>query len=657
MRAVDLLGPEGPLARAIPGYEHRPSQLRMAEAVETTLADDGVLLVEAGTGTGKTLAYLVPALLAGRRVIVSTGTKTLQDQIMNQDLPALERHLGLEVRAACLKGLDNYLCLRRFDELRSSAAAGEAEGLRHLPMLASWREETSTGDRAELDALEEGSPIWGLVKSGSDTRIGARCAFYEDCFVTRARRRAEEAQLVVVNHHLFFADLATRGPRHKAILPDYDAVVFDEAHAIEDVVTQFFGVSVSTTRIEVLARDAARILSRAGLDHEAGQLVSDALRTGAAFFEALPQPAVVPGAGGGREPLAPGDVAGELLDRMLDLDVALDGLGAFAERKATEGEAVAQLARRAQAIRDDVATIVDGRLGSHVTWTESRGRRRAIGASPVDVSELLREHLFYRTPSVVLTSATLSTGGDFVFVKRRLGIDFDVREERLASPFDYPDQAALYLPPGLPEPRDPAWLDAAAGEVRALVTLTGGGAFVLSTSFRAMRAFHQRCRRELARQGRLVLLQGEAPKGKLLDRFRRDGDAVLFATASFWEGVDVPGDALRLVVLDKLPFEVPSDPIVRARCERLREEGAEPFTSYLVPSAALALKQGFGRLIRGRRDRGVVALLDSRVRRRGYGRKLLDSLPPARRLDRREEVAAFIAETAPGGQQALPMAP
>jgi len=642
MRAADLLGPDGPLARGIPGYEHRPSQCRMAEAVASTLEDDGVLLVEAGTGTGKTLAYLVPALLSGRRVVVSTGTKTLQDQIMSHDLPLLERHLGVAVDAACLKGLDNYLCLRRFEEARTSADA-ERGGVaaRELPVVEAWRLGTDSGDRAELADLAEGSPLWGMVKSGSDTRIGARCRFYEECFVTRARRRAEEAQLVVVNHHLFFADLATRGPRHKAILPEYDAVIFDEAHAIEDVVTQFFGVTVSSTRLEVLVRDAQRTFAAAGLDHGGAAHAAAVLRAAADFFGALPTRTEGGGEGGGREPLGVDELSGPLLDRMLDLDVALDGLASFAEGRAADGEAVAQVARRAQSIRDDVATVVDGRLGSHVTWTERRGRRRAIGASPVDVTEIMRERLFYQTPSVVLTSATLATGGDFAFVKDRLGLDFDVREERLPSPFDFSRQAALYLPGHLPDPRDVGWLDAAAAEVLGLAEITGGGAFVLCTSFRAMRALAARCRDVLAGEGRRVLLQGDAPKGTLLDRFRGDGDAVLFATASFWEGVDVPGDALRLVVIDKLPFGVPSDPLIRARCERIRDDGGEPFMGYLVPSAALTLKQGFGRLIRSGRDRGIVALLDSRVVRRGYGRVFLDSLPPARRLRDREAVEAF----------------
>lgn len=638
MRAADYLGPTGPLGAAIEGYEHRPSQLHMAEAVQRTIEHDGVLLVEAGTGTGKTLAYLVPAILSGRKVVVSTGTKTLQDQIMEHDLPLLARRLGIRVDAACMKGLSNYLCLRRYEELRHGPDAVRGGIARELPILERWRETTASGDRAELEGLADDAAIWAHVGSSPETRIGARCAHFDECFVTQMRRRAEEAQIIVVNHHLFFADLAVRRSRGGGIVPEHDAVVFDEAHQIEEVVTQFFGVHVSSTRVEVLARDGSRALASVGQGSEAGHLANNVLDAASAFFQSLPRS---PGGDAGRLPLPAELFSGALEQRMFTLDAALEALAAFAKRHVAESESVAQIARRAEQIRDDVATVAAGGRGTHVTWTEVRGRRASIGASPVDVSEPLREELFQTRGGVVLTSATLSTGGSFGFIKRRLGIDFEVDEEILESPFDYPEQAALYLAGHLPDPRASGYLEAATEEILALVRITGGGAFVLCTSFRVMREL-------AARAGRLVdrpvMVQGEAPKNALLERFRQAGDAVLFATASFWEGVDVPGDALRLVVIDKLPFEVPSDPLVEARCQRMEEAGEQPFMKYLVPAAALALKQGFGRLIRTRRDRGIVAILDRRIVTKGYGKVFLRSLPPARRCDTLEEVEAFWAK-------------
>jgi ATP-dependent DNA helicase DinG len=643
----------GPFARELPVYEHRPGQMRMADAVQDVLEQEGVLLVEAGTGTGKTLAYLLPALLSDRKVVVSTGTRTLQDQIMEQDVPLMERALGRSLSVACMKGLGNYLCLRRFGELRGSAEAAEGALARQLGAVEAWRAGTRTGDRAELRALPEDAAVWGHVVSGTDTRIGPRCKHYEECFVTGMRRAAEDAQLVVTNHHLFFADLATRGPHGGGVLPDYDAVIFDEAHQVEDVATQFFGVQVSTTRLERMVRDARRALTGAGLGDEATALLTQVREAGAAFFARVPRP---PGPDGGRAALSPEDFSGPLQEAMFRLDNALEAFSAHVRLRADRAEAVAQMARRAQQLRDDLTMVAEEGDGQRVAWSQVRGGLASVGTSPVDVSTLMREEVFHRVPSVVLTSATLSAGGKFDFVQRRLGMDFEVRAEVVPSPFEYGRQAGLYLPAGLPDPRDGRYLEAAAREVRALVEVTGGGAFVLCTSVRVMRALAKACGPAL---GVPFMVQGEAPKGELLERFRAAGDAVLFATASFWEGVDVPGEALRLVILDKLPFEVPSDPLVQARCARMEDEGVSAFMKYLVPSAALSLKQGFGRLIRSGRDRGVVALLDSRVRTKGYGKVFLRSLPPARRCETLEDVKAFWKEAgaeARGGDAAAPAA-
>lgn len=633
--AQAVLGPHGVFAERMPGYEPRAAQLEMARAVERALAHDGTLLVEAGTGTGKTLAYLVPALLSGKKVVISTGTKTLQDQIMHHDLPLIERMLGRPVSAACMKGLGNYLCLRRYEELLSSPAAVSGPLVRKLPLLERFRDTTETGDRAELAELGDdavGAELWREVQSGSDTRIGPKCRHYEDCFVTRMRRQAEAAELVVINHHLFFADLALRGPHGGGVLPDHGAVVFDEAHLLEDIATEFFGVTVSTTKLEVLVRDATRALSAAGLMRDAERLLSGVALTAATFFQTLPRPKT---GESGRVPLSPELFVSRMQEPMFALDNALDALASYGKRMQSESEAVAQLARRTEQIRTDVAAIAEGGGGDRVTWTLARGRSVSIGASPVELGARLREELFLRGQGLVLTSATLGASGSFEYLKTRLGIDFEVDELSLPSPFDYDAQAALYLPRDMPDPRDAAFAERARREIVDLVRLTHGGAFVLCTSLRAMHDFAERCRPEIAER---VLVQGEAPNAALLEAFRRDGNAVLFATAGFWQGVDVPGAALRLVILDKLPFDVPTDPLIEARCAKLKERGIEPFMKYLVPQAALALKQGFGRLIRTRSDRGIVALLDGRVTKKGYGKVFLRTLPAARRCETLAEV-------------------
>ena len=640
MRASDFLGPDGPLAHDLDGYEHRPAQMAMADAVENTLREGGVALIEAGTGTGKTLAYLVPALLSGRKVVIATKTKNLQDQLRLKDLPLLRRCLeaeGVEVEVAFMKGLGNYLCLRRFEAARRSALAEEPWAKRQLTVVERWRSLTATGERSDLRELEENAGIWAHVQSGSDTRIGARCPHYEECFVTAMRREAESAQIVVVNHHLFFADLAMRGPHGGAVLPDYDAVIFDEAHAIEDVATLFFGAEISTGRIERIARDATGALGAI----KDGSALPERLRAASdAFFLALPEP----GGGGGaesRRDLPRSVFTADLEQRYFALDDALEALEAHCRLAGHQSESVRQIARRAGELRDDLARVPDAAEGRAVPWIARRGHGVAIGVSPVDVSTLLREELMLKTDAVIFTSATLTTGGTFDFIEGRLGIGGDVERVDLPSPFRFSEQAALYLPSGLPDPREPAFVDVAAESILALEAITEGGAFVLCTSFRAMNALAQACRPTLADRGHRMLVQGEAPKSSLLRRFRELGDAVLFATMSFWEGVDVPGAALRLVILDKLPFQAPGDPLLRARSQAIEEAGESPFQQLHLPTAALTLQQGFGRLIRSQSDRGIVALLDKRIRTKGYGRYLLDSLPDASRCYSLDEVRAF----------------
>jgi ATP-dependent DNA helicase DinG len=658
METDEVLGPGSPLARRLGGYELREGQLAMARAVAGALAKDRHLFVEAGTGTGKTLAYLVPAVLSGRKVVVSTATRALQEQIYEKDLPLVRDVLaehGVSVRAALMKGLGNYVCKRRLDERMRGGEPVTSD----LVELGRWAAASESGDRAEADFVGEHAPAWRDVMSGTDTRIGAGCAFYEECFVTRMRRAADDAQIVVVNHHLFFADLAlkTAARGFGGAIPAYDAVVFDEAHQIEDVATDFFGVRVSSARIDALVRDARRALVAAKMLDSASMELVDGVEHGAdGFFRAWG------GAGKGGEPrrlLGAADWTASRLDALARLDAALEALAAFGEAN-DRHEAALQLARRAGDLRADLARvrvaaperhwipdeeeIADAAKGfdGGVVWLDARERGVALGASPVEVGPLLREKLFDRVPSVVLTSATLATsthaGPSFHFARGRLGAREDAEELVVASPFDFATRALLYVAEDLPEPTDELFEETAADRAADLVAITGGGAFVLCTSTRAMRALHA----ALAERVRApLLLQGEAPKHTLLERFRASGAAVLVATMSFWEGVDVPGRALRLVVIDKIPFAVPTDPLVAARSARIEAGGGNPFAQYAVPSAAIALKQGFGRLVRTRRDAGVVALLDRRAVRRGYGKALLASLPPARRTTSLDEVREF----------------
>lgn len=704
----DVLGPGSPLARRLAGYEQREGQLEMARAVHAAFDHDGHLFVEAGTGTGKTFAYLVPAVLSGRRVVVSTATHALQEQIFDKDLPLVRdvlREHGVDVRAALMKGLSNYLCKRRLAERLRSGEPVSAE----LAAIERWGLETRTGDRAELVTSSEAAPEWRDVHSGTETRIGAGCKYFDECFVTQMRREADNAQIVVVNHHLFFADLALKTGKAGAFggaIPPYDAVVFDEAHQIESVATEFFGVRVSTSRLDRLLRDARRaVLGARILDSRSMQILDGVDLAGHEFFKAW-QPAGRGGRGPGasldrsppsspgglddtRRLLAPSEWTPQRRESAGRFDAALQALVAMA-LAVVEDDAMAMIARRAGELRADLARVHassedktrserhwdpegwadddDGRPGSSpsaswrhpqrdvlmqraiagfeggVTWVDARDRAVTLGASPVDLAPLLQERLFDRVASVVCTSATLATathaGPSFHFARARLGARAETAELVVASPFDFASRAALYVAEDLPEPGVPGFEDACAARACELVDITGGGAFVLCTSNRSMRAIHAAIARARGQTSRL-LVQGEAPKHVLLDRFRAAGDAVLVATMSFWEGVDVPGHALRLVVIDKIPFAVPIEPVVAARSAKIEAEGGNPFIQYSVPAAAITLKQGFGRLIRTKKDAGIVALLDRRAVKRGYGRSLLQSLPPARRVRTVDAVRDF----------------
>lgn len=693
MGAAELLGPAGPFAKTLSSYEPRTSQQQMAAAVERALTGEGVALIEAGTGTGKTLAYLVPALLAAgraKKIVISTATRALQDQIFHQDLPLARRVLGTNTQVALMKGLPNYVCRRRQREFASSAESMSPAWSRSLPLVEAWQRETTSGAIEELASVAEDDPIWGRITASSERRIGAGCPFFDDCYVTAMKREAMRADIVVVNHHLFFADLALRGGHPSNVLPDYDAVIFDEAHQLADIATEYFGQSVSSARVARLVNDAARALER-----EWGARSGPAARVaelGEALFDTLGRAVKMQD---GRAPLPPEVWGGEVEERWFALDTALEGLSglldvqAEAERQRDAAGPsdggnppnLAALVRRASAVRDDLAAIAHGVPG-RVIWFESGPRSRKVSASPVELAELFQTRLFDVTPSVVLTSATLANAaersaaaapppsldpsdldpaapeepersastserrvaGPFGFQRQRLGlVDERYRIEELVvrSPFHFEEQALLYLPDDLPLPEAQEFPAAMAERTRQLIAQCDGGAFALTTSLRAMHALERALAGQL--EGRPLFVQGEAPKARLLERFRAAGNGVLVATASFWQGVDIPGAALRLVVLEKAPFPVPTDPILLARARAIEEAGESPFVRLHLPLAQLALKQGFGRLIRSRSDYGVVALLDARVHRRGYGRRLLEGLPPARRVTGLADVAEFWA--------------
>ena len=613
------------LAKVHPGFELRPGQIKMSQAVAAAIETSSHLLMEAPTGTGKTFAYLVPAIESGRKVVISTGTKNLQEQLYYKDLPEIEKVLGHPVSSACMKGRDNYLCIKRFREFEAQPVFEESAEKGFIGSLSFWAQQTESGDRAEMEDLPESFRAWDRINARADTCLGQKCPDYDPCFLTRMRRNAAEAQVVIVNHHLLMADLVLRGHAFGQVIPDYSVLIVDEAHALEDVATSHLGRSVSSRQVLELADDLGRALGSVLDGQEAARRQIDAMRTAAREFFGLM---------GSRE------AAGTrfMLDAYrhdelwLECGRTLREALSHCERLAHDADVEDDpaMGNMADRVSDQMATldlILSPERSSLmlVTWGEARGRGSvALQASPIDVAEPLKEMLFARVPAVVLTSATLAVDGSFTFVKSRLGVDEAV-ELALESPFDPVRQAVLYVPRSFPEPRHESYVARLASEIRGLLDITSGRAFLLFTSYQNLR----RVREALGTQVPWPLMaQGDASRHALLERFRATPGAVLLATASFWHGVDVQGEALSLVVIDKLPFDVPSDPIVAARIEAIRRAGGNPFTRYQIPAAVIDLKQGLGRLLRSRQDRGVLAVLDVRLLTRPYGRTFINSLPP-----------------------------
>ena len=628
--------PGGPIARALDGFEARNGQLEMADAASAVFADGGILLAEAGTGTGKTLAYLIPAILSRRRVLVSTGTKNLQEQIFYKDLPVLKQSIGVPFTAAYMKGRGNYLCLHRFDSYKEGGSAQSLGFTRdesiYIRLIDEWSRETQTGDRAELEDLPEDVPFWKDIAASSENCVGTECPRYQDCFVTKMRQRAAESDLVIVNHHLLCADAAVRQSDFGEVIPTCHYAVVDEAHQLEDVATQYFGIVVSNYRIDDLGRDVDRAVAAKLIeDAETADVLKDRAERvrdhARPFFSALQMMRFDgPGVVGNETRIRIGSAQiNRVADEGLALVRSIEALEAEIALARNAPPDVMALSTRAADIRKDLDFLMRADDGGYVYYLDVRGRGVYLRASPIDVSGIVRDLLIDRMTGTVLTSATLTVDGSFEYVRGRLGIR-KAQEIRLPSEFDYRRQSILYLPRRMPDPRSREFATAVAEEVIEIVKRTRGRAFVLFTSYANLREVQARASGEIEYP---ILVQGTAPRSALLREFKATPNAVLLATSSFWQGVDVVGEALSCVIIDKLPFASPGDPITSARIDAINARGGSAFGEYQIPLAILALQQGLGRLLRHRQDRGVLAVLDPRLRSMAYGRRFLASLPPA----------------------------
>ena len=631
-----IFGPSGLLAQRMNSYEYRPEQNQMANAVHRAFSQDRFLIVEAGTGTGKTLAYLIPAVLSGKRVIISTGTKTLQEQLFFKDIPFIQGHLKFPFRASFMKGRGNYLCLRRFRLFSRQPLFQSMEEVAHYQVLKKWAGRTRTGDRADLAELPEDLSVWKEICASSEACLGQACEFSENCFITRMRQEAAGADVVIVNHHLFFADLAVRLRGYGEVLPRYEAAIFDEAHQLEEVATQYLGAAVSNFRFEELARDVRREAAAAKLkDALLTQIAGDLLDSQERFFHPLRSES-------SRFRIQEKHLAGRVMESAEQLGQKLTLLSSHVEGMKDPAEGLRSLSRRAEELKKQFLEILDLSNQKMVYWCEVRGRGVFLHSSPVDVSSDLQENLYPRMKTAIFTSATLSTQGNFRFFKIRMGLEGEwekaTDEKILDSSFDMKTQSLLYLPPDLPDPNQPAFLPRAVGEIDKILELTRGRAFLLFTSIKNMEEAYRLLK------GRIpfaCLLQGERPKTALIQAFKEDIHSVLFASASFWEGVDIQGEALSCVIVDRLPFSRPNEPILEARLDLIATSGGNPFWDYQVPSAILLLKQGLGRLIRTRQDRGLLVILDSRLLTKSYGKVFLGSLPPCPVVQNTRAVAQF----------------
>ncbi len=636
MRPDDLshvFSSSGPLARVVDGFRPRPQQSEMAIRVAETLTGGGALLVEAGTGVGKTFAYLVPALLSGRRIIISTGTRSLQDQLFGRDLPVVSSAIGRPVSVAMLKGRSNYLCLHRLDLAANEGRFASREEARWFTTIRHWAQATVSGDISEIEGVPEQARVWPQVTSTADNCLGSRCPLYEDCYLVEARRRAMAADVVVVNHHLLLADMVLKEEGFGQLLPGADAVIVDEAHQLPETAVNFFGVSVGSRQLDGLATDTVAEGLKAGIPLSALEpLVDDLGKANGHARIAL----------SGRDGRLAWSAGGQAIDESTaNLAEAVGALAEAIRPFADNGPGPESLLRRADSLVAALAILNQSEDSEQIRWFESFRRSYALHSTPVDVSRELGDKIRDQAGVWILTSATLAVGEDFGHSADRLGLP-EADTLKLDSPFDFPRQSMLFLPEGLPQPSAPDYTDRVLDSIETVLEASGGGAFLLFTSHRALRLAADRLRNAGPPMGDFPLLvQGDEPRDQLLRQFRDLGNAVLLGTSSFWEGVDVRGDALEVVVIDKLPFASPGDPLMSARLDAIRAAGGNPFPDYQLPQAVIALKQGVGRLIRDHDDRGVVVICDPRVVGRSYGRVFLGSLPAMPVTRRLADVLTF----------------
>lgn len=649
-----IFGPRGLIARAHKEYEYRPGQVQMAEAVLSAFEEKRHLIVEAGTGTGKTLAYLVPAIAMATsrdmRVVISTGTKNLQEQLMEKDIPFLQKILPKKFKAVAMKGRSNYVCLNRIKKAEKQPILENLNEVDYFDIVRHWVHQTKTGDRGELHELPEYLGFWREIDARSDICLGQKCPDFDACFITRMRQQANDAHLIIVNHHLFFADLSLRGNDFGQALPGYGAVIFDEAHMIEDIAADYFGTQVSNFQIDELMHDTHKLsMNNAELTREISQIVARITRFADQFWISLR----VGRGEEGRFTISTRDFASKkgnekstptpLGEAYLNLDSSLKRLETTLDAVHDKPPEVDTLLRRVRELRLNLKFIVIAADPHFVYWLERRGRGAYLRASPIDVSSMLRERLFDNLNSVVLTSATLASNGNFDFITKRLGLPTEKTDALMAaSNFDYETQSILYLPSSMPDPRSPEWTRAAVREITRLIKIARGRTFVLSTSNQAMNALYEAVVQEIDYP---CMVQGSASKTALLKKFRKTEGAVLFATSSFWQGVDVRGSALSCVIIDKLPFAVPTDPVVAARQRYIDSHGGSSFYDFSVPQAIITLKQGLGRLIRSSTDRGVLAVLDPRLTTKAYGRQFLKSIPATKTTSNMDELREFFTRS------------
>ena len=634
-------GPHGLLAARIKNFEYRKGQLDMAKTVAECLRSGTPLVAEAGTGTGKTWAYLIPAVLSGKKVVVSTGTKTLQDQILDHDIPFLQQALGLKFKAVCLKGRRNYLCLRRFREFSYQPTLFNKTEAVLFRRFQKWAARTPTGDRAEIEWLPDNFRTWFEVCSSPEYCLGQQCPDHQRCHITRLRAEASRAQLLVVNHHLFFADLSLRSRGLTEVLPPYDAVIFDEAHQLEDVVSSYFGIQCGSGQVAQIAQDLSRECKKEKKrDFAELQKIAQHLEALARLLHH--SIAKGPDKKPGRGRLDPAKLGVDFKETCVSITHALEQVKAAVVSVSQELPVFDNLGRVAAELAWSLNEILAQKNDSLVYWYESNSQAAHLHGTPIEISPVLREFLFPKTGAVIMTSATLSVAGSFAYFRNALGVPKESIEAIFPSPFDFGKQALLYVPSQFPVPSDRSFCEKMADQAAQILEKTEGRALFLFTSYGNMNETYRLLRERLPFP---LLVQGQKPKRALLSEFKETVDSVLFATSSFWQGVDVPGEALSCLLIDKLPFDVPDDPITAARMERLSKEGKSPFFELQVPRAVVQLKQGAGRLIRSSTDRGIIAIFDVRLLTKAYGQLFLKSLPPCRLIHDLSHMEGFL--TAP----------